>query len=120
MDDLSLTPAGSDSDSDDAFADPPQPTSPIPSTSTLPTDPTHHPTIHHHLSTSSRHRKASHRPKHKAWAANLLSHAETLNLSAGLPEGLETEWSAVVVPKGKRCLCVTGVGNCTSQPTSEL
>jgi len=65
-----------------------------------------------HLPRISKQKKAQHKPKHKAWAANLLSHAETLNLGGGLPDGIETEWSVVVVPKGKRCLCVTGVGNC--------
>ncbi|GAA5849534.1 hypothetical protein JCM9279_007261 [Rhodotorula babjevae] len=47
------------------------------------------------------------RPKFHAWAKNLLSHAETLDLRHGLHEGLESEWRAVVVPKGKRCLCAT-------------
>ncbi|KPV71556.1 uncharacterized protein RHOBADRAFT_56592 [Rhodotorula graminis WP1] len=47
------------------------------------------------------------KPKFHAWAKNLLSHAETLDLRHGLPEGLESDWRAVVVPKGKRCLCAT-------------
>ncbi|TNY22624.1 hypothetical protein DMC30DRAFT_391644 [Rhodotorula diobovata] len=47
------------------------------------------------------------KPKFKAWAKNLLSYAETLDLRHGLPEGLESEWRTVVVPKGKRCLCAT-------------
>ena len=47
------------------------------------------------------------KPRFVAWAKNLLSHAETLDLRHGLPEGLESEWRAVVVPKGKRCLCAT-------------
>ncbi|GAA6046664.1 hypothetical protein JCM3770_003104 [Rhodotorula araucariae] len=47
------------------------------------------------------------KPKFKAWAKNLLSYAETLDLRHSLPEGLESEWRAVVVPKGKRCLCAT-------------
>ncbi|GAA6004484.1 uncharacterized protein JCM10292_007093 [Rhodotorula paludigena] len=47
------------------------------------------------------------KPKFKAWAKNLLSHAETLDLRHGLPEGLESDWRAVAVPRGKRCLCAT-------------
>ncbi|GAA6010550.1 hypothetical protein JCM10207_001360 [Rhodosporidiobolus poonsookiae] len=47
------------------------------------------------------------KPKYKPWARNLLSYAETLDLRHSLPEGLESDWRAVVVPKGKRALCAT-------------
>jgi hypothetical protein len=51
---------------------------------------------------SKRKRKAHNKPKYKAWAKNLLTLAETLDLSQTLPMGLERDWRATVVPKGKR------------------
>ncbi|GAA5984643.1 hypothetical protein JCM10908_003437 [Rhodotorula pacifica] len=55
----------------------------------------------------SKTKRKAFKPKYKAWAKNLLSYAETLDLRYGLPEGIESDWRAVVVPKGKRCLCAT-------------
>ncbi|GAA6026670.1 hypothetical protein JCM8202_005053, partial [Rhodotorula sphaerocarpa] len=52
-------------------------------------------------------RRKGPKPRFKAWAKNLLSYAETLDLRHGLPDGIETDWRAVVVPKGKRCLCAS-------------
>lgn len=57
-------------------------------------------------------KRKAYRPKHKAWARDLLQHAETLDLGEGLPKGLEKEWAAMVVPKGKRCLCASGNVSC--------
>ncbi|KAM0749589.1 hypothetical protein T439DRAFT_381895 [Meredithblackwellia eburnea MCA 4105] len=54
-------------------------------------------------------RKKEARKPYKKWAKNLLMHGETLDLSLGLPFGLETEWSCVAVPEGKRTLaCSSG------------
>ncbi|GAA5915710.1 hypothetical protein JCM6882_004121 [Rhodosporidiobolus microsporus] len=55
----------------------------------------------------SKTKRKSFKPKFKAWAKNLLSHPETLDLRHSLPEGLESDWRAVVIPKGKRCLLAT-------------
>jgi hypothetical protein len=55
----------------------------------------------------SKTKRKAFKPRFKAWAKNLLSHPETLDLRHGLPEGLESEWRAVVCPKGKRCLVAT-------------
>ncbi|BGP34925.1 hypothetical protein JCM10296v2_006749 [Rhodotorula toruloides] len=55
----------------------------------------------------SKTKRKAYKPKFKSWAKNLLSYAETLDLRYSLPAGLENEWRAVVVPKGKRCLCAT-------------
>ncbi|TKA50716.1 hypothetical protein B0A53_05994 [Rhodotorula sp. CCFEE 5036] len=55
----------------------------------------------------SKTKRKAFKPKYKAWAKNLLSYAETLDLRYGLPEGIDSDWRAVVVPKGKRCLCAT-------------
>ncbi|GAA5865154.1 hypothetical protein JCM3774_002152 [Rhodotorula dairenensis] len=55
----------------------------------------------------SKTKRKAFKPKYKAWAKNLLSYAETLDLRYGLPEGIDSEWRAIVVPKGKRCLCAT-------------
>ncbi|GAA5824785.1 hypothetical protein JCM11251_005340 [Rhodosporidiobolus azoricus] len=53
------------------------------------------------------------KPRFKAWAKNLLSHPETLDLRHSLPEGLETDWRVVVIPKGKRCLLATSTDSTT-------
>lgn len=55
----------------------------------------------------SKTKRKAFKPKYKAWAKNLLSYAETLDLRYGLPEGIQSDWRALVVPKGKRCLCAT-------------
>lgn len=55
----------------------------------------------------SKTKRKAFKPKYKAWAKNLLSYAETLDLRYGLPEGIDSDWRALVVPKGKRCLCTT-------------
>lgn len=55
----------------------------------------------------SKTKRKAFKTKYKAWAKNLLSYAETLDLRYGLPEGIDSDWRAVVVPKGKRCLCAT-------------
>lgn len=64
----------------------------------------------------SKTRRKAYKPKFKSWAKNLLSYAETLDLRYSLPAGLENEWRAVVVPKGKRCLCATASDQCAFNP----
>lgn len=59
----------------------------------------------------SKRRRSTYKPKFKSWAKGLIMFAETMDLREGLPHGLESEWYAVAVPKGKRCLCATGGGN---------
>ncbi|GAA5939094.1 uncharacterized protein JCM15063_004422 [Sporobolomyces koalae] len=49
-----------------------------------------------------------HKPTFKSWAKNLLSYAETLDLTEGtLPADLDSAWRMSVVPVGKRCLAAT-------------
>ncbi|GAA5979569.1 hypothetical protein JCM11641_007872 [Rhodosporidiobolus odoratus] len=55
----------------------------------------------------SKAKRKAHKPKYVSWAKNLLTWPETLDLRHSLPEGLETEWRAVVCPHGKRCLVAT-------------
>ncbi|GAA5978081.1 hypothetical protein JCM21900_006623 [Sporobolomyces salmonicolor] len=55
----------------------------------------------------SRTKRKAFKPRYKAWAKNLLSFAETLDLRHSLPDELERDWRAVIVPRGKRCLCAT-------------
>ncbi|BGP42959.1 hypothetical protein JCM10449v2_006974 [Rhodotorula kratochvilovae] len=93
MEDLSLA-GSSDSDNDTEHGEPSPPADPAAAAA----EPA--PVI-------SKKKRQAFKPKFKAWAKNLLSYAETLDLRHGLPEGLETDWRAVVVPKGKRCLCAT-------------
>lgn len=96
MEDLSLSGASSDDDTSVSHTLPP--VAPVPSTASGggPASPV-----------ISKTRRKAFKPRFKAWAKNLLSHPETLDLRHGLPEGLESEWRAVVCPKGKRCLVAT-------------
>lgn len=64
----------------------------------------------------SKTKRKAYKPKFKSWAKNLLSYAETLDLRYSLPAGLENDWRAVVVPKGKRCLCATASDQGASSP----
>ncbi|ORY74777.1 hypothetical protein BCR35DRAFT_306597 [Leucosporidium creatinivorum] len=59
-------------------------------------------------SPSHSHKTPRSKPQYKPWARNLLTQGETLDLSHGLPKGLESDWMLRVVPKGKRCLCAVG------------
>ena len=68
----------------------------------------------------SKTKRKAYKPKHKAWARNLLQYAETLDLSRSLPKGLEKEWAAMVVPRGKRCLCASGNVSCESVLLNEI
>ena len=49
---------------------------------------------------------------YKPWAKNLLSLAETLSVD-GIPHDLDSAWVAIIAPRGKRVLCVSGVGGDT-------
>lgn len=65
----------------------------------------------------SKAKRQGHKKKRTAyypWAKGLLQHAETLHLEEGLPEGLESDWSAVVAPRGKRILSLTGFASAYS------
>lgn len=49
------------------------------------------------------------KPKFFPWAKDLLMYAESLDLELGLlPPKLESDWSVVVAPKGKRVVVVSG------------
>ncbi|GAA5903988.1 hypothetical protein JCM8208_001752 [Rhodotorula glutinis] len=98
MEDLSLAGSPDSSDTEHGEALPPTSTAPGDAATSPP------PVI-------GKTKRKRFKPKFVAWAKNLLSHAETLDLRHGLPEGLESEWRAVVVPKGKRCLCATSINN---------
>ncbi|GAA5853282.1 hypothetical protein JCM8547_000269 [Rhodosporidiobolus lusitaniae] len=96
MEDLSLDGASDDSDSDAVPLHlPATPASP-------PLDGTGSP-----LPAISKEKRKRFKPKYHAWAKNLLCQPEMLDLRHSLPEELETDWRAVVCPKGKRCLIAT-------------
>jgi len=63
-------------------------------------------------SPSHSHKTPRRKAKYQPWARNLLTQGETLDLSHGLPKGLESDWMLKVVPKGKRCLCAVGTDSC--------
>lgn len=50
---------------------------------------------------------------YRPWAKNLLMLAESLNSQDGLPHDLDSAWVAVVPPRGKRVLCVSGAAGDT-------
>jgi hypothetical protein len=81
LDDLALSPSSSSDEADEPME--------------LAIQSEHHPA-----------KKVAKKKAHKRWSKNLLSFAEHLDVSRSLPKGLETDWNAVVTPKGKRCLAV--------------
>jgi hypothetical protein len=104
MEDLSLS--ASDTDSDVVPSSLPVGAPPLSPSTGAPTSPV-----------ISKTKRKAFKPRFKAWAKNLLSHPETLDLRHSLPEGLERDWRAVVVPKGKRCLAATSTDGGAPSPS---
>ena len=112
MGDLSLE--GQFDDADDDSDDPSDPTANgemIPddprSATNFPLSPSAH--RQRNRQQKTKRKKSVYRP----WAKNLLMLAESLDLENGLPHDLDSAWVAVIPPRGKRVLCVSGVGGGT-------